>query len=119
MYILPISNDESQSFSFTDQYETTLVLKCPSIDCGFSMTPVMDIYVTGRGSVLGVPLIPYTDVLSEYVNIGCLPLDYGAIIAIPDDSGVVDCDSLSDGNGGLVYLNPAEIIISSFEFIEI
>lgn len=118
MYILTISDDVNQSFSFnSDNYNTNLVLKCgEDLTCNFSTTPVLDVYVDGYEPILGLPLINGVDILSEHVSAGCLPFDYGAIIALSQDDRRINCRDLVLGNSALVYFSSIDIIYSSLIF---
>ena len=117
MFILPIANETNQSFSFdADFYPTTIVLKCSVENCAkpnVRYPPVVDIFVGGYPPVYGLPLINGIDILSERVSSGCLPFDYGAIIPLSNDGSEITCESLISGTSALVYLNAAEIILSS------
>lgn len=119
MYVLTISNDINQSFSFdADGYNTTIVLKCPddSVSCGFSRPPLIDIYIDGYPNIFGVPLVSGVDVLADRVNSGCAPLDYGAIIPFTSDGSELTCEKLVTNEAALVYLNAAELLYINFLF---
>lgn len=117
MYILTLSDDINQSFSFSsDLYNTTIYLKCPEVDCGFSTVPLIDIYVDGFQEVLGLPLIHGVDILSEHVSSGCLPFDYGAIMALDRFQEEITCERFFEGLSYLVYFNAAEALTSSLVF---
>lgn len=121
MFILPISDDINQSFSFNaDSYPTRIVLKCPDGKCStlFETPPIVDVYITGYEPILGLPLINGVDILKEHVSSLCAPLDYGAIIPLSKDGSPVTCSSLALGDAALVYMNAAEIIFSSLTVVQ-
>lgn len=116
MFILGISDDVNQSFSFSaDLYETEIFIKCPDGDCGYN-TPIMDVYIQGSEPVLGLPLLVGVDILSEYVSSGCIPYDYGMLIVISRDGSEVTCEKLALGEASLIYLNTAESLLISLDF---
>lgn len=116
MFLLTISDDVNQSFSFdADFYETTIYLKCPDGDCDVSRPPIIDVYVQGYEPILGIPLIKGVDLLYEYVANGCLPYDYGSIMVVDSQGVDVTCDRLVLGLSSLIYFNPAESIATSID----
>ena len=115
MFILGISDDVNQSFSFSaDNYETEVFIKCPDGDCGYS-TPIMDVYIQGYEPVLGLPLIFGIDILSDYVSSGCIPYDYGTLVVVSRDGSEVTCEKLALGEASLIYLNAAESLLLSLD----
>jgi len=118
MFILHVSEDTNQVFNFTSQYRTTINIKFPddSLVDKDKYVPVMDIYIDGFSPIYGIPMIPYSDVLSEYVKARCIPLDYGGIITIPTREGVINKESIVNQDALLVYLTPQEILMMSIDF---
>lgn len=109
MFVIPVSNDNSQSFRIDlDNYPATVILKSSAIQCLETNPVVMDIFVEGFPPVYGIPLIPLEDALAKSVSSGCLPLDIGAIIPVPDINGEVTIEGLSEGFSILTYFNGYE-----------
>lgn len=112
MYILPITDETNQSFSFEDaNYTIEVILKCfddDRIDCELredSPSGVIDIIIQGYSGAIGLPLLPYVNLAGSHIVSGCLPVDLGTFHVIPNANGDYDCEAISNGSAAIVYMD--------------
>lgn len=111
MYILPITEDTNQSFSFFDGIrDIQVTIRCfddERVQCFNETDQVgsIDIQVADFVGAFGLPLTPYTDIIAESVVSGCLPLDMGSFHIIPNLDGEYDCNALANGSASIIYLD--------------
>lgn len=113
MKFISFQNAEAQSTEINlDGYEVTISLK----DIGKrknSVSVVMDISIDGFPDIYGIPLLPYRDLFESYINSGCMPVDFGAIIVMPIDNSEINVQNIGEGRVGIAYMNTAEVLVSS------
>ena len=114
MYVIPLSDDDSQIFRIPlGVYGASINVKFPrqkTLSSSVFVPPIMDIYVDGYQPIYGIPMIPRNDLLHEYSISGCLPLDLGSLICVPDSNDVFDRDSIVSGQAALVYFTILESV---------
>ena len=119
MKFISFQNAEAQSTEINlDGYEVTISLK----DIGTrknSVSVVMDISIGGFPDIYGIPLLAYRDLFESYINTGCMPSDFGAIIVMPIDNAEVNIKNIGEGRVAIAYMNTAEVIATSIYETEI